>query len=732
MSFCHPPRRRVRSWNYSGTARDGLALIRRLVDHGIAVATEGRAPGTNGFTIPFPEGDRFFPWVQSYGWSRGGCRSYAMVSGLMALEAWAHQRVEAGEPIAAVLADVLGEPSSSVAYLLIAVDLLLSHWPKSREVAVPFLACPELFSFDRDRLSNDIQPRPDLFGLGEQAREPSGSVTLATLKERLSRRIPLERLLPEYIDASAETEREVLTAALLRAKERLGAYGETSTFGDPEFMVAHALNVANPANYVEQKLTRTDGASVAALQYVQPEEERVNLEQLQRAQSERTSDFAMQLAILNAMEDRKKSSAELAEDAVKWAQAQSARQPRGDEAAASEMREQAVLASALLAMRDGTPELRQAQRERAETQFAATLAGEDDAVHRFRSGLRYNPVAIAFAGRVYALSAPPTAEEVTLLLRMAARLAAAHGFAVVASRLNEIDVRLPRSVLRSALTSCVRQHRQWDLPEEQQAARKQAQEDAGAHAVAAEIDWLFNGATEPAWPDPPHEAPVRKRYSLRFAEVDEASEEEPSDTFFDDQCGALWLQAIRGISTSQADWVVPMLDGLAAWTWRANGAGLSPDEEPSERSHEWNDAYFDLMAQLLPARSSENIDASLLTPICELPDDQFIGVATTFLGAVDDAFFNDRPIDTSLAVHIRTTLARRLMSTRGWRRMAGDASTSIEFRLGPAVATMFFNMAAGFEPPKAHLLTPGIKRLAPFLPVLEELATDGAAITSPA
>jgi hypothetical protein len=58
--------------------------------------------------------------------------------------------------------------------------------------------------------------------------------------------------------------------------------------------------------------------------------------------------------------------------------------------------------------------------------------------------------------------------------------------------------------------------------------------------------------------------------------------------------------------------------------------------------------------------------------------------------------------------------------------MAGDPSTSIEYRLGPAVATMFFNMAGGFEPPKAYLLAPGVKRLGPFLDVLEQLATDGA------
>lgn len=235
--------------------REGLALIRRLVDHAISVATDGREPGTNGFTIPFPEGDRFFPWVNSYGWSRGGCRSYAVVSALMALEAWAIERVEAGEPIETVLSELLGEPGSPVAYLLIAVDLLLSHWPKSRQAAVPFLACPELLCIDRDRLSNDNQARPDLFGLGGRAREPQGSVTLATLKQRVSRRVPLERLLRQYVLPGAEGARETLTTALLRAKERLGPYGETSTFGDPEFMVAHALHIVNPANWVEEQRT---------------------------------------------------------------------------------------------------------------------------------------------------------------------------------------------------------------------------------------------------------------------------------------------------------------------------------------------------------------------------------------------------------------------------------------------------------------------------------------------
>ena len=75
--------------------------------------------------MEFPDGPRTFPWVQSYNWSReGGVRSFAVQSALMALEAWAHKRIEAGEAFETVLADVLGAGDAPAAYLLVAVDLV--------------------------------------------------------------------------------------------------------------------------------------------------------------------------------------------------------------------------------------------------------------------------------------------------------------------------------------------------------------------------------------------------------------------------------------------------------------------------------------------------------------------------------------------------------------------------------------------------------------------------------
>ncbi len=95
----------------------GLSLIRRLVDHAIAARSGGREPGDDGITLLLPTGPRVFPWSHSYLWSRqaGGC--YAVASGLLALEAWAHARIERGNVPEQVVADLLGPESPSGKFL---------------------------------------------------------------------------------------------------------------------------------------------------------------------------------------------------------------------------------------------------------------------------------------------------------------------------------------------------------------------------------------------------------------------------------------------------------------------------------------------------------------------------------------------------------------------------------------------------------------------------------------
>ncbi|MCZ6780740.1 MAG: hypothetical protein O7C73_03740 [Nitrospirae bacterium] len=82
----------------------GLSLIHRLVDHAISFYSRGRGYGGDTITISFPAGERAFPWKRSYVWSREGAGHYSVTSALMALEAWAHRRIEAGETFDMVLA----------------------------------------------------------------------------------------------------------------------------------------------------------------------------------------------------------------------------------------------------------------------------------------------------------------------------------------------------------------------------------------------------------------------------------------------------------------------------------------------------------------------------------------------------------------------------------------------------------------------------------------------------
>ena len=144
------------------TPQIGLDLIRKLVDTAVEHHADGKKAETNGFTIVIDGKPRFFPWVQTYFWSRSmQAQEYSAASGLMALEAWSQERLDKGEDVDAVLRDILGPEGSCAAYLLIALDVLLSHWPTTRDALVPFVANPDLLANDRTRSTFETLGRHD-------------------------------------------------------------------------------------------------------------------------------------------------------------------------------------------------------------------------------------------------------------------------------------------------------------------------------------------------------------------------------------------------------------------------------------------------------------------------------------------------------------------------------------------------------------------------------------------
>jgi len=712
----------------------GLSLIHRLVDHAISFYSGGREYGADAFTILFLDGERIFPWRRSYTWSRDGAHHSSVTSALMALEAWAHRRIEAEESVEKVLADVLGPPDSPAAYLLVAVDLLLSHWPKSREAAVPFLSCPELLCIDRERQMHDKIGYPDIFGLKVLEKEPMSATSLESLKKRPSRQHVLEELLGQYAVSGLDELRETLSALLSRAVARLGPPDVQSTLGDPAFMAVHALNQVDPNNWHEVTITLGDGTQQTVLEYVSPETESRHLAPLQEASRDRFSDANMQATISLALEDPSRSSPELAAAAVEWAHRAMAG-AKGESADEDWMREQAIISAAMIAMRDGNVDLRARHAEWARSLFAQTFQTKEDPVHRFRSGLHFNSIAIAFVGMIHALKDRCATGDVRNLLEVSAcdNPAAAHGFDTAAITLASIDERLPRAVLRCAFAASIRPSRDRELPEEEFATRSERNRQRIQAAMDAEMAWLADECPEPDWPAFPLET-VRRRRGIRLPggrgqQDTSAPRRSRPNEYADHQAAALWLRNAGGlVDVAQRPWIRDIVRTYGPWTAAANGAGLEAHEEIDHPPSEWNDAYFDLMAQCLPGLELPEIEQLAIALIISLPDKPFFDVATQFLRRVDVVYFDDLGLQEAIAISIRSALAHRLMASSGWKRLSGNRSSSIESHIGPAIAVLFFNYYGYFQPAKCYLLPEAIDRLDVFLPVLEKLIESGPSL----
>ena len=648
----------------------------------------------------------------------------------MALEAWAHRRIDSGEPIGDVLTDVLGPLGTPSAYLLVAADLLVSHWPESREAAVPFLACPELLSLDHQRLLADQSEFPDVFGIESLLQEPIGTANLEDLKKRTSRQRSLHDLLGKYAIAKSPELRETLTALLHHAAERLGRYDEGANWTHPNFMVARALNLVDARNWKRSKMMRPDGAQIEGWEYVAPLEEARHLASLRN--SHHLADHEIQTAIDRALEDSSRSSPELAASAVEWAR-RAASSSSHDASGVDRMREHRIVTAAMLAIRDGDAELRTRNEAWAQTVFAKALRSEADHVHPFPPGLRFNPVAVAFVGTVHSLANRVTSADVQALLGAAARddPAAAHGFGAVGSALAAIDERLPRAILRAAFSANVRPPGYWNRSEEQHALHLERHRQQVRTAMDAELSWLAGERDEPAWPEFPSQSP-RIRHGLRLSPADSLEDERRAsqcprtEEYVDHRGAALWLRNASGLlDVSVRSWLRDVARVYGKWTAFANGSELSRNSSVENAPTEWNEAYFGLLAICLPGMEPREVDALALIPIISLPDEAFFDAVASFLRSVDKVHFGDCGLQAPEAVRIRALLADRLMNSSGWRRLYADESPSIERHIGPAIAAFFLNDYYGFGSPRCYLPPTVIGLLNPFIPVLERLVKSG-------
>ena len=692
----------------------GLALIRRLVDHEIAYDIATGRPADEFFEIGMADERRRVraPWAYNY--SRRQARGHAVGSALMALEAWGHDRVEAGDDIAALIDLILEGPDLSAPFVLVAVDLILSHWNEaSAPKALDLVASPELLVLDRGRAGRESfsQIGFDFFGFGDLHKEPGrGRHTAAALSERLSRRWCLERTLVDFIQHGPSKAR--LAAHYALEVGRLGPPSDYGAFGDPSFMARYVTNLLNPKNWVSH--TGPEGGLV----YQSPPEEAALLTRL-RAQSV-TDDFELRLKLTAAAVSTEPADSALVQAAIARLELPKDELP----SAALDQDRQIRAQAAVVIARDADDATWTEHSDSLKIELLGEVERSGDHFGGGMSQLKYNPPGLALVGLAHVFRRTPEPQNAEAILRVASSggMAAAQGFRTAAAILAAIEPRLVAAALRCAMTGGHAVYRRYDDDQNQERLQESSAKDRAA-AVIREMAWLYEDATEPVWPDASVRRPrgrtrgfVIGSGSADFiAPSDSDLPDEDPDHFFNHQAAASWLRG--ALSSSSGEWERDFVDAYASWTFAANGLGLAANADPDVQLSEWNSQFVDVAIRAAAGRDPQDLIDRILTPFSKLPDRAIHDLGTDLLKSLDHAYFAERAIPEEAAVPIRAFIADAIMGTHGWKRLSGDFSMSIEHGLGPAAAALFFcdHLVFG-KGPSAYVQELGIKRIGPFLP----------------
>jgi energy-coupling factor transporter ATP-binding protein EcfA2 len=682
---------------------EGLRLIRGLVQHATQWWREQYIEARRPFpqiSIPFPSGSKSFEGDGAvYHWARSVAPSAITASALMALEAWGHRQIESGRPFEEVLHDVLGPDGSSVAFLSVAVDLVLSHWHEARDAAWPMVATPELLEVDDKRLTRDLTG-VDRMGAFEQETSTSG-VKRADLDARPSRRSRLSDTIGDYVLHAEPKQLEALRAALEQARNEIKQKpndGEDKITG-LQATAERAVRMTNAEYWPLVKVRLADGSEAEVYQF-QPDPEEVGLRNAEVTRIEASMrHHNVRIKAQTALFDRAKSTAEIVAEAIEWAKMQPAKAPPqsadGDEQETfdQEWDRRAVVMATALAARDYEAANRSEVLAWALPVLQAATT-EKNKEYRGNNQIEYNIAAIATVGLIALYLRDQDVATRDALLRVASyqHQSVAEALGRQIPDLARLDPRIPRALIRIVMARSV--HPRKEDSDRQNRANQCAYLTRVEASITAEQRWLDNAEDEPAWPELPAWL-SRPRRSIRIGrrsmeDNDELDDERPDYYVDEHTLGSLVGHLIRLTIGDLPSWVVTLAVHLMRWTDHANGPHGEGDRDRDNRPFTWNSQFFDFLGILSVALPHEDIVAMFLGPITRFKDEAFYDAMSAFLRGFDRA---EQAIDTKDPENpaaVRELLADRIRQGWNYKRFDHEKTFSSESHAGYALTAMFY------------------------------------------
>jgi hypothetical protein len=711
-SFFYPPSDKTKAFVGLLTYAPAIALslIRDIVAHAITVLSRGKQPGEDGIILVINGQERFFPWMNTYRWAREEGPNVVAVA-LVALRTWALARVEKGDAINAIIAEILGPVGTSAAFVLVAVDLLRSIDNLPLEEAVPFVGSPELLCLERQYNTLD-----QIAGRSRSSLATPGS---AFNPQRLP---PLQHLLLHYARAVNAGAREVLRNHLEAAAQRLGPPDADSNYGDPRLMATLAINWINPDNWSPDP--QDPGRSL----YTSPPEQARREQVLQASvNTDETRDFAAHTQLLMAVAAPERVDLAFAQTVAKWVADAAPDSTRTHPDGQDRRR------AAYIVLRHGSDATVAEHGQWAIDALIAAAGLPQDPFGSASKRLEYSSAALAFAGLFHAHKRNPSEDLLARLLRVVASnpIESSVGANAVSTEIAALDPRLSLALARSAFVASVKPRPSRRFDEARDEAAQRTHTDVVASHVVAELAWLKASGVEPVWPTFPVER-RRKRRGIRLPGKNSIVPEVPppprAESFVDERVAAAWIPMLFPLCHGgRTNDIITVMHAYQAYTFARNGGGLDRHDDLDGFLHgDWNDAYHGLIAALTHALSPDQLDAASRA-ITELPDRAFLDVAATLLDPLHARYFGGGDLLEQL-IKTRSAFVTRLLDTWEWKNHIRTPTGGIETHLGYTVPPLLFGTYVLGGRIGCSLGPDNLDRLLPLLPGASPIVKQGPTV----